>query len=49
MGIGRKIFVPFADESLFLSISLVVLGGDGSVINVINAVLRSIAKENRTK
>ncbi len=33
----------------FFSISLVIIGGDGSVINVINALLRYLAKENRTK
>jgi hypothetical protein len=34
---------------LFFSISLVVIGGDGSVINVINALIRYLAKENRTR
>ncbi|CAF1115815.1 unnamed protein product [Rotaria sordida] len=28
---------------------LVIIGGDGSVINVINALLRNLAKENRTR
>jgi hypothetical protein len=33
----------------FFSISLVIMGGDGSVINVINALIRYLAKENRTR
>ena len=32
-----------------IDISLVILGGDGSVINVINALIRHLAKENRTR
>ena len=34
---------------VFLSISVVIIGGDGSVINVINALIRYLANENRTK
>lgn len=33
----------------FFPISLVIIGGDGSVINVINALIRYLAKENRTR
>jgi hypothetical protein len=35
--------------NLFIFISLVIMGGDGSVINVINALIRYIAKANRTR
>ena len=34
---------------VFLSISVVIIGGDGSVINVINALIRYLANENRTR
>ena len=30
-------------------ISLVIVGGDGTVISVINALIRHLAKENRTR
>jgi hypothetical protein len=33
----------------FSSISVVIIGGDGSVINVINALIRYLANENRTR
>ena len=46
---GRNADIIDREMSLFFSISLVILGGDGSVINVINALLRYIAKENRIK
>ncbi len=34
---------------VFLSISIVIIGGDGSVINVINTLIRYLANENRTR
>jgi hypothetical protein len=32
-----------------VTISVLIIGGDGSVINVINALIRYTAKRNRTK
>ncbi len=49
MGMKRKLKILMVNEVLFLSISLVIIGGDGSVINVINALIRYLAKENRTR
>jgi len=37
------------NNCLFLSISLVIIGGDGSVINTINSLINHLAKENQTK
>ena len=34
---------------IFLSISVVIIGDDGTVINVINALIRYLANENRTR
>ena len=34
---------------VFLSISVVIIGGAGSIINVINALIRYLANENRTR
>ena len=49
IGIEKK--RNFLDEFsfFFFPISLVIIGGDGSVINVINALIRYLAKQNRIK
>lgn len=36
-------------EFALFSISLVIIGGDGTVINVINALIRYLAKQNRIR
>ncbi len=45
----QRIYLIFGEFVFFFSISLVIIGGDGSVINVINALIRYLAKENRTR
>jgi len=50
IGMIINYFVYFIFDKIgFFSISLVIIGGDGSVINVINALIRYLAKENRTR
>jgi len=51
LSIGNESTKKTKKKSRFYSIdiSLVILGGDGSVINVINALIRHLAKENRTR
>jgi hypothetical protein len=48
-GYERNFSLLFTNELVFCTISLVIMGGDGSVINVINALLRYLAKENRMR
>ena len=45
---GMRI-IFYHNEFCLFSISLVIIGGDGSVINVINALIRYLANENRIK
>jgi hypothetical protein len=49
MIINYFVYFIFDKIGFFFSISLVIIGGDGSVINVINALIRYLAKENRTR
>ncbi len=49
MGMKKDFSFCLLMNLFFFSISLVIIGGDGSVINVINALLRYLTKENRTR
>jgi len=49
IGMTRIYFIFNEFGAFFSYISVVIIGGDGSVINVINALIRYLANENRTK
>ena len=51
MGIDKyhRYLISMVNLFFFAIISLIIVGGDGSVIDVINALIRYLTKENRTR